>query len=87
MTGDLVEVAASHKVEAIKRDLPFSDNGTGGSALLLGDTMTDALARSEGIEVAIVPDWDKTGMLTVLGAESWWAGMTEVNLNATGQQN
>jgi len=67
--GRWIEIGSDLKVEAIsQRRLA---NG-GGPALLVGDTLTDALVTDSMVDVAIIPDWDRTGLSTMLGVSSWW---------------
>lgn len=81
--GNWVEVVASHKIDAIRRHGSLVSDEFDNRTLLMGDTITDALSVAGGIEVAIVPTWDKTGILTLLGAESWWSGKRRSEHQAT----
>ena len=38
-----------------------------------GGGWLDAMVASERLQVAIVPTWDRTGILTLLGALPWWS--------------
>ena len=72
--GEWVEVDSQAKVNAIHSDLPEAAHGNGHEPVLfVGDTLIDAMATAEGITTSIVPHWDETGLLTILGAETWWA--------------
>ncbi len=63
------EIRSDHKVKAIellrkdKEMLP---------ALLLGDTLTDALVFDRTFKVVIIPEWDRTGLSTLLALPTWW---------------
>ena len=67
--GRWIEVGSDLKIAAISQWLLANGNG---QALLIGDTLTDALTTNSAFDVAIITDWDRTGLSTVLGASSWW---------------
>ncbi len=67
--GHWIEVGSDLKIEAISQWLLANE---GGQALLIGDTRTDALTTDSALDIVIIPEWDRTGLSTVLGACSWW---------------
>ncbi|MCA8957339.1 MAG: haloacid dehalogenase-like hydrolase [Planctomycetes bacterium] len=68
--GTWRDVTPAAKVAAIRDD---TDAVPRNPSLLIGDTMLEALSSTADLDVAIVPPWDRTGLLTVLGATSWWS--------------
>lgn len=68
--SDWHEIQSHEKVAAIVEDRHRAPSPH--HALLLGDTATDALSAFDGLDVKMIPDWDETGLVTLLGAASWW---------------
>jgi adenine/guanine phosphoribosyltransferase-like PRPP-binding protein len=60
------EVDASAKSAVICADLD-ANHPAGSAGLLIGDTFIDGSSASARVPVALVPAWDRTGMLTLLG--------------------
>ena len=65
------EIQTHGKFAAILADRSARQPGHG-PTLMLGNTETDALSAGEGLDVQMVPSWDRSGLVTLLGAESWW---------------
>ncbi|MCA8971328.1 MAG: HAD family hydrolase [Planctomycetes bacterium] len=61
--GPREKALAMRAEQASKREIP---------AVLFGDTIIDALSAGDGIDARILPTWDRTGMITLLGCASWW---------------
>ena len=68
--GQWVEIGSEEKLAAIRDDRGDSPD----PALLVGDTLTDGLTATSDLTVVSVPSWDQTGLLTILGVPTWWAG-------------
>ncbi|RUM94437.1 MAG: hypothetical protein DSZ28_03195 [Thiothrix sp.] len=69
LDGNWIEVGSDFKIEAISKWRQANEKG---QALLTGDTLIDALAADSTVDVVIIPDWDRTGLSTILGVSSWW---------------
>lgn len=69
--GEWVEVDARIKVDAVRSDRQTVDCKEAPS-LFIGDSIVDSLAYLDGVPVAILPKWDRTGLLTILAANYWW---------------
>jgi len=69
--GEWVEVDARIKVDAVRSDRQSGDFSHS-NALFIGDSMMDSLSCVDGVAIAILPKWDKTGLLTLLASNFWW---------------
>ena len=67
--GDWQEIGADQKSELITR---WRDVHGKYPALLVGDTLVDALSGDSNIQTIILPEWDRTGLSTLLGLPCWW---------------
>ena len=81
-TGAWQEIRSDHKVKAIEL---LRNNKEMLPALLLGDTLTDALVFDTTFKVVIIPEWDRTGLSTLLALPTWWRACSHRVLQFAGQ--
>ena len=64
-----IEIGSDLKIETMSQWLKTHSIDR---ALLIGDTLVDALSADLSVDVVTIPGWDRTGLSTLLGASSWW---------------
>lgn len=81
--GKWLEIGSTEKVAAIEKNRSTENLD---QAILVGDTLTDALSLADDINVIAVPTWDSTGLSTMLGIVSWLINRPQVVINI-GEKN